>query len=638
MTTGMTDTERAGLVRRSPARTALWLIGLVCVVICGLTAWRIIVARSVDLQDGQGEIRNLARALADHAHATIEIADIVLSGLVERVETDGTSPAAVARLHEVMRQKTGAGFRVRDLFVFNAGGVVIATSLPALPEGPAREREYLSWHRDYPGRAPHLGPPVKGLHSGRWTLTVSRRVDLPDGSFGGVVVATIDAETFSAFYASFDVGPQGSIALAAEDGTLLVRHPPLPHLIGTTPAAFSSKVVLLGPVGMMVGPSPLDGVVRYSSYRRDTVYPLLVLVARSEADMLREWRHDSAIVLATTGVLVLALGLLGWRLADQIRQRQRVEEDLMQSEERFRLLADNSTDLIIHSQPGKGRVYASPASFGLLGYTPAEMIAFRPTDTVHPDDRVALERHMEIVHGGLEPDMLHYRVRRRDGTYMWAEAISRNIGDGRGIVVAIRDITARKTVEGQLHEANNQLHRIAMQDGLTGIANRRAFDLVLEKEFRRCARGELPLAALLIDVDHFKTFNDTYGHGAGDECLVRIAVALEQQISRPADVVARYGGEEFVVLLPETDQAGAMHCGEKLLAAIQALAISHEDDGVGAGVVTVSIGVAVGWPGPTGASPRALIDAADGALYEAKRGGRARVCLGQPVLTGTAAA
>lgn len=638
MTTGMTETERAGLVRRSPARTALRLIGLVCVVICGLTAWRIIVARSVDLQDGQGEIRNLARALADHAHATVEIADIVLAGLVERVEVDGTSPAAIARLHEVMWQKTGAGFRVRDLFVFDAGGGVLATSLPALPEDSAREREYLAWHRDNPGRAPHLGPPVKGRYSGRWTLTVSRRFDSPDGAFGGVVVATIDAETFSAFYASFDLGPQVSIALAAEDGTLLVRHPPLPHLIGTTPPAFSSKVLSLGPVGMVRGPSPFDGVVRYSSYRRDTVYPLLVFVARSEADMLKDWRHDSVIVLATTGVLVLALGVLAWRLADQIWQRQRVEDDLTQSEERFRLLADHSTDLILHSLPGKGRVYASPASVKLLGYTQAEMVALRPTDMVHPDDRVALERHMEIVLGGLEPDMLHYRIRRRDGSYIWAETIARNIGDGRGVVVAIRDITARKTVEAQLHEANNQLHRIAMQDGLTGIANRRAFDLVLEKEFRRCARGELPLAALLIDVDHFKMFNDTYGHGAGDECLVRIAMALEQQISRPADVVARYGGEEFVVLLPETDQAGAMHCGEKLLAAIQALAIAHDHAGLGAGVVTVSIGAAVGWPGPAGVSARALVDAADAALYEAKRGGRARVCLGQPVLIGTTAA
>ena len=631
----MIETVRAGLAGRSPAATALRLIGLVCVVICGLTAWRIIEARGVDLQDGQGEIANLARALADHAHATIEVADIVLSGLVERVETDGTSPGALARLHDVMQQKAGAGFRVRDLFLFDAEGGLIATSLPTPPGGSALDREFFAWHRGDRSRGPHLGPPVKGRHNGRWTLTVSRRVEQAGGGFGGVVVATIDAETFSAFYASFDVGPQGSIALAADDATLLVRHPPLPRLIGTASPAFFNKVLALGPVGMTKGPSPLDGVVRYSAFRRVTVYPLLIFVARSEADMLQQWQHDSMIVVATTAVLVLALGLFGWRLADQIRQRQRAEAALMHSEQRFRLLADNSTDMIIHSDPSFRRVYVSPASVGLLGYAPAELMALHPTETVHPDDRAALIRHLETLHGGVEPDTLPYRIRHRDGTYLWVESIGRNIGDGRGVVAAIRDITARKTAESLLRDANERLHLIAMQDGLTGIANRRAFDLVLENEMRRCMRGEMPLAALLIDVDHFKAFNDTYGHGAGDECLVRIAMTLDLHMRRPADLVARYGGEEFVVLLPDTDQAGAVHCAETLIAAIQGLAIPHEHSA--AGIVMVSIGVAVGWPGPAGPSARALIDAADAALYEAKRGGRARAHFGQPGLAGAAA-
>ncbi|MCB1907598.1 MAG: diguanylate cyclase [Rhodocyclaceae bacterium] len=185
----------------------------------------------------------------------------------------------------------------------------------------------------------------------------------------------------------------------------------------------------------------------------------------------------------------------------------------------------------------------------------------------------------------------------------------------------------------KLDEANRELKRLSAVDGLTGIANRRSFDDALAKEWRRAARNQASLALLLIDVDHFKQFNDNYGHQLGDECLKAVARTLDAQLRRPGDNVARYGGEEFVVLLPQTDAAGAVQVGENLRVAIERLAITHRHSG-SADVVTISIGVAAAKPPRDAGEPDGLVDAADRALYGAKRQGRNRVCSSGEITVG----
>ncbi len=182
-----------------------------------------------------------------------------------------------------------------------------------------------------------------------------------------------------------------------------------------------------------------------------------------------------------------------------------------------------------------------------------------------------------------------------------------------------------KRAEARLQAANTHLQRTAMQDALTGIGNRRLFDSVLQKEQRRAARTEQPLALLMLDVDHFKAFNDSYGHQAGDVCLQRIAGTIARLAQRPADLAARLGGEEFAILLPETDVAGAIAIAERAQTAIRQLRMAH-CGGVD-GIVTVSIGVAVTWPQPPDGTDTDLIQLADAALYTAKAQGRNRACL-----------
>ena len=172
-------------------------------------------------------------------------------------------------------------------------------------------------------------------------------------------------------------------------------------------------------------------------------------------------------------------------------------------------------------------------------------------------------------------------------------------------------------------KAETKLRRLARTDDLTGLLNRRGFREIFEREWRQAIRSGSSLSLLYIDADFFKSFNDRYGHGKGDDVLRTIAHMLNANIQRPRDVAARHGGEEFAVVLPETDVAGALLVAENIRQAIMALGIAHE--GSPYHIVTVSIGVASARP-PRGSVAAILFEAADTALYKAKAGGRNNVC------------
>jgi diguanylate cyclase (GGDEF)-like protein len=185
-----------------------------------------------------------------------------------------------------------------------------------------------------------------------------------------------------------------------------------------------------------------------------------------------------------------------------------------------------------------------------------------------------------------------------------------------------------KNARDALKELNVTLERLAQQDGLTGLANRRRFDDVIDSAMQRARRSAAPLAIILIDVDHFKKFNDLYGHVAGDECLRRVAEIIKSCEKRNDDLAARYGGEEFAVLLPNTDLTGALVVAELMRKAIRALKIEHA--GNSAGVVTISAGVDVMSTQTERDSPAAFVHSADQALYEAKASGRDQIHCYQP--------
>lgn len=332
----------------------------------------------------------------------------------------------------------------------------------------------------------------------------------------------------------------------------------------------------------------------------------------------------TSILFLQLAILVLMVSVVPFAAVVE-RQRQ-LRKRLRQGMKRYQLLADNSRDIVVLVNLEGRRLYVSPAVYDVLGWTPEEWTNQSAADFMHREDIGAFQRMLKEMLYGEDSRTFRYRTRHKNGTYLWMEASVRILpeieGESRAFVANVRDISERVDAEKRLAEAHEHLQQQVQRDSLTQLANRRRFDEVLEKEWRRGRRTGNPLALLMVDIDHFKRINDTYGHRAGDQCLQALATILRRVARRPSDLAARYGGEEFAVLLPDVDLTAASVIADSLCFSVREQLF---EAGVGfALTLTVSIGVAVQFP-EKGVRADRLVEEADRALYAAKQGGRDRV-------------
>ncbi|NIC06575.1 GGDEF domain-containing protein [Billgrantia bachuensis] len=272
--------------------------------------------------------------------------------------------------------------------------------------------------------------------------------------------------------------------------------------------------------------------------------------------------------------------------------------------------------------------YIGPQIESLLGWSPHSWVGIDDwVERMHPDDRDRVVNFcVEQSKAGVDHEA-DYRALKADGSYVWIRDVVHVVRNGAGEVEALIgfmfDISERKQNEEKLLRLQRELEELSYQDGLTGIANRRLLDSVLETEWASARRSEQPLSFIMLDIDCFKQYNDHYGHLAGDDCLRRIAQILVSSIVRPRDLLARFGGEEFVLVLPETSLEAARQVAERCQAAIGDAAIPHRASDV-SHLVTVSMGVATADP-TDGGGQASLIEKADRLLYRAKQNGRDRI-------------
>ena len=279
-------------------------------------------------------------------------------------------------------------------------------------------------------------------------------------------------------------------------------------------------------------------------------------------------------------------------------------------------------------------IYVNPAFERLTGYHASEALGKNSRFLQRNDTR---QPGLEVVRASIRDGkscVVTLRNYRKDGSMFWNELRLTPMADRTGraahVLGMLSDVTARMEAEQELLEKHRQLEKtkrmlegLALKDGLTGLYNRRHFSEQLDREWNRARREQSPLSLIMIDIDHFKRFNDTYGHIAGDHCIRAVADATRSCFVRGSDLVARYGGEEFVVLIAGVDRRQARERAELLRQAIKQIPLEHAGRAA-APVVTVSVGVATAVPGDR-IVPDDLLVAADRALYQAKRQGRDRV-------------
>lgn len=494
-------TQKASL---STQRMAFVFIALVIASLVALDVWQTWTARTQALRVSETTTANLARSLAQHAEDTVKESDTVLLGLIERVQVDGTAPAELARLRHLMRGWTRSLSQLQGLFIYDSEGRWVVTSNDVDPVNANNaDREYFQYHRNNPDPGVHIGPVIRSRSTDTLIIPVSRRLNTAQGTFAGVVLATLKVQYFNAFYAGFDLDDKGVIALLLRDGTILLRRPFDEGVIGTSVAQgkMFSEMLPESPRGTLLQRSLVDGVERMYSYHASGAYPLVVEAAQSKQSLLANWQENLIRSALFVLVVVVALCLCAVALMRQIRHGVRTESEL--------------------------------------------------------------------------------------------------------------------------RNAHAALQKLAMQDGLTGLANRRQLDAALPDEIGRARRNGRPLGVIMLDIDHFKRFNDLYGHPAGDECIKAVGQAVLRCVGRAGDLVVRYGGEELLVLLPESDESGTWQVADKILAAVRDLNIHHA--GNDAGLVTISAGVHVWRNSDRQVSAQGLVQAADQALYQAKSSGRNRI-------------
>jgi diguanylate cyclase (GGDEF)-like protein/PAS domain S-box-containing protein len=330
---------------------------------------------------------------------------------------------------------------------------------------------------------------------------------------------------------------------------------------------------------------------------------------------------------------VAAAVFLIYSVSVVLESRRSTEQRLRKIAALHNMVTENSRDVIILADFSGHRTYVSAATLTMGGWKPEELMKQGSFELVHPEDIPKAEAAVRGLQSGNGDATFECRVRNREGGYFWVETSLRLVrhpetGAPSGILNVVREISERKHAEQKLQEAYNAVEALAITDALTGLANRRRFDQYLAIEWRRSMRDRQPLSLLMLDVDRFKAYNDTYGHQRGDSCLKQIAEACMDVVSRPGDLVARFGGEEFVVVLPNTEDEGAVHVAEEICEALRSRRLAHS--GNLPGIVTISAGCATLIP-RFGKHTPDLIEMADQALYRAKFSGRNRVCNGNGI-------
>ncbi|HEX2828672.1 MAG TPA: EAL domain-containing protein [Burkholderiales bacterium] len=517
-----------------------------------------------------------------------------------------------------------------NIVVVDEHGDLVVSSQALVPLNIA-DREYFKAHAADPGPELKIGKPLVSRSYQNAAIPMSRRIDKPDGRFGGVVSALVDPRYFLHFYEKANIGEQGLIHLVGLDGIARARRAGNVATVGVDMSGSTLiKAARVANSGSFITAGRVEGVPRLQSFRRIGEYPLIVAVATSEAEVLAPTIRNRRNYFVAAGALSFVVVLFAALLLAAVSRRNRALVALSASETQFRATFEQAAIGIAHTTLEDRFLRVNEKLCSMVGYSREELLGMSMHDLSHPDEvgKGAVNRK-RLIAGEIDTISAERRCVCKDGSIKWLHRTISMVRDPGGepayFIRVAEDITERKRLE-------HALQHTATHDKLTDLPNRSLIHDRLRHALEQATRRERAVGVMFIDLDRFKIVNDTLGHAMGDRLLQTVAERLKACV-RGEDTVGRLGGDEFAIVLTELASAGdAEVVAQKVL---DALSGTLDLDGHEA-YVTASIGIAT-YP-LDGADADSLIRNADVAMYRAKAAGKNTFQLYSRALDGQAAA
>jgi diguanylate cyclase (GGDEF)-like protein len=611
-------------VRRSPI---YWLIVcgvlLIAAIVIG-TAVMVGNFRERALVSSERELENTVLLLARHFDQQLEDAEVIQNSMVEYVYAAGIGSAEDYRrqmsgrdVHLMLKAKLSALSYVGAVNVFDADGKLInASGVWPVPEVSVADRAYFKVFKSGPQSPTVLIEPVFARVTGAWTTIIARKVTGTDGEFLGSISRGVEPAHFEKFFASLALGDGAAISMFDREGTLLARYPSNEALIGRSFKGGPLLELVRPPKadhGTMRVKSPIDGEERVGAVRRLSKFPITVVATTAVSAALADWYDQTRFLVGVATLSALIVALILWLIVRQMsRQHQASQRRLALEKQRLDTAVNNMTQGLLFFDSSHRLVICNQRYVDMFGVSRdvikpgcsfRELLMHRQETGTFSDD---VDEYIEgILHKMAEGGAFQRILATADGRSI--QVLYQPLADG-GWVTTLEDFTERR-------RSDERIAHLAHYDALTDLPNRALFRDQLERELRKISRSG-QLAVLYIDIDEFKSVNDSLGHPVGDELLKAVALRLSGCV-RETDFVARLGGDEFAIV-----QTGVKNPSDVMDLVIRIYqAIREPVECLGHQLVTdASIGIALA--PQDGTDLDQLLKNADLAMYGAKSDGR----------------